>query len=138
MIYIPDTIINIHALELELDNTTLHQGCGNNVNELVSDMLRPLQEIHAMIGEESYTDCRFLTNLFRAVSNFPVEKFEAFTDQSKKRWIMEEIDDLYEIAKMMINMAQNMKENKEFKTDTTKHQICFALNSEVGSINKCP
>ena len=54
-----DTIINIRNLDLYLDTITLHQVYGNNINKLVSKMMRLFQEIHARTGKESYTNRHF-------------------------------------------------------------------------------
>ena len=77
----PGTIIDIRNLNLELDTINLHPSCINDINKLVSDMLRLFQDIHTRTGKESYKNFRFLTNLFHAVSTRPIEKFKAFTDQ---------------------------------------------------------
>ena len=39
----PDTVIDIHDIELDLDTITLHPGCGNDVNKCISNMLRKFQ-----------------------------------------------------------------------------------------------
>ena len=85
----PDMVIDIRDIELELDTITLHPGCGNNVNKCISNMLQKFQEIHTRTGEASYTDNRFITNLFRAFLTCPVEKFETFVDHMKQRRIMD-------------------------------------------------
>ena len=108
----PDTVIYFFDIELELDTITLHPGCGNDVNKCISNMLRKFQEIHARIGKASYTNNRFITNLFRAFLTCPVEKFETFVNQLKHRWNMDELTNPYEICKKIEKMAKNMNENR--------------------------
>ena len=69
-------------------------------------MLRKFQEIHVRTGEASYTNNRFITNLFRAFLTCPIEKFETFADKLKQRWIMDELTDPYEICNNNENMAK--------------------------------
>ena len=132
----PDTVIDLCEIELELDTITLHPSCGNNVNKCISNMLLKFQEILARTGEASYIDNCFITNHFHAFLTCPVEKFETFADQLKKRWIMDELTDPYEICKNIEKMAKNMNANKEFKSDTTKNQKIVALTSKVNNMFK--
>ena len=78
-------------------------------------MLLKFQEIHTRTGEASYTDNRFITNLFRVFLNCPVKKFENFVNHLNQRWIMDELTDPYEICNKIENMAKNMNVKKEFK-----------------------
>ena len=98
----PDTIIDVRDLEMELEAITLHSGCNNYINKIISKMLTVYQEIHSKTGKHSYTPRRLITNLFRATLSCPVEKYEAFVDQLKQRWIMEEITYEYNITKKML------------------------------------
>ena len=132
----PDTVIDICDIELELDTITLHPGCSNDVNKCISNMLRKFQEIHARAGEASYTNNRFITNLFCAFLTCLVEKFETFVDQLKQRLIMDELIDPYKICKKIEKMAKNMNANKEFNSDTTKNQNIVALTSKVNNMFK--
>ena len=88
-----ESIIDVRDLEMELEAITLYLGCNNNINKIISKMLTMYQEIHSRTGKHSYNPPFFVTNLFRATLTYPVEKYEAFVDQLKQRWIMEEITD---------------------------------------------
>jgi hypothetical protein len=87
----PETIVEVRHLEKQLDEITLWPEHENNVRQLTTRMMTIRQEIHAKSGATSYTDQRFITNLFRALSSSPTEKFLLFVDQLKNQWIMEEI-----------------------------------------------
>ena len=87
----PDTIIDVRNLEMELEAITLHPGCNSNTNKLISKMLTVYQYIHSRTGKHSYTPRCFITNLLCATLTCPVEKYKAFVDQLKQRWIMGEI-----------------------------------------------
>ena len=50
-----------------------------------------LQEINAKTGKHSYTNQRFITNLFCALKTSPTAIFLSFVDQLKSSWIMEDI-----------------------------------------------
>ena len=99
-------------------------------------MLRKFQEIHARTGEASYTDNRFIANIFRDFLTCPVENIETFVDQLKHRWIMDELTDPYEFCKKIEKMAKIMNANKEFKSVTTKNQKIVALTSKVNNMFK--
>ena len=98
----PDKIIDVRDLEMELEAITLHPGCKNNINKLISKMLTMYQEINSRTGKHSYTTRCFITNIFRATLTCPVDKYEASIDQLKQRWILEEITDEYNITKKML------------------------------------
>jgi hypothetical protein len=87
----PETIVEVRHLEKQLDEITLWPEHENNVCQLTSKMITILQEIHAKSGPSSYTDRRFITNLFGALSSSPTEKFLLFVNQLKTQWIMEEL-----------------------------------------------
>ena len=126
-----DTIIDVRDLEIELEAITPHPGCNNDTNKHISKKLTVYQDIHSRTGKHSYTHLLFITNLFRATLTCPIEKYKAFVDQLKKRWIMEDITDEYYITKKIIKMAKNMTVNGEWKTDMTKNQKVVALTTKL-------
>ncbi len=87
----PETIVEVRHLERELDSIVLWPTHDNNVCLLTTCMTTLLQEIHAKTGKHSYTDQRFITNLFRALETSPTAKFLSFVDQLKSSWIMEDV-----------------------------------------------
>ena len=100
----PETIVEVRHLKQKLDTITLWPSHDNNVHLLTTKMMTVLQEIHAKTGALSYTDQQFITNLFRAVSTSPTEKFLIFIDTLKSTWIMEEISDSAAIILKMDKM----------------------------------
>ena len=60
----PETIVEVRHLEKQLDEITLWPEHENNVRQLTTRMMTIRQEIHAKSGATSYTDQRFITNLF--------------------------------------------------------------------------
>jgi hypothetical protein len=52
----PETIVEVHHLEVKLDSIKLWPDMENNVRNLTSKMLQVLQEIHAKSGILSYTE----------------------------------------------------------------------------------
>jgi hypothetical protein len=104
----PETIVEVRHLEQQLDTITLWPSHDNNFRLLTTKMMTILQEIHAKTGALSYTNQRFLTNLFRAVSTSPTEKFQTFINTLKSNWIMEEISDPAEIILKIDKMHRNM------------------------------
>ncbi len=87
----PETIVEVCHLKEELDTIVLWPTHDNYVHLLTTCMMTLLQEIHAKTGKHSYTDQRFLTNLFHALESSPTKKFLSFVDQLKSQWIMEDI-----------------------------------------------
>ncbi len=87
----PETIVEVHHLKKELDRIVLWPTHENKVRLLTTRMMTLLQEIHAKTRMHSYTDQRFITNLFRALETSPTKKFLSFVDQLKSSWIMEDI-----------------------------------------------
>jgi hypothetical protein len=79
----PEIIIEVHHLKKELDTVVIWSTHKNNVHLLTTWMMTVLQEIHAKTGKDSYTDQRFITNLFRALETSPTKKILAFVDQLK-------------------------------------------------------
>lgn len=104
----PETIVEVRHLEKQLDEITLWPEMENNVRQLTTKMITILQEIHAKSGASSYTDQRFITNLFRALGSSPTEKFLLFVDQLKNQWIMEEIKTSSDIIVKLDKMHKNM------------------------------
>ncbi len=67
-----------------------------------------LEEIHAKTGKDSYTDQRFIINLFRALETSPTKKILAFVDQLKSQRIMEDILEPAEIIQKLNKTHRNM------------------------------
>jgi hypothetical protein len=86
-----------------------------------------LQEIHAKSGALSYTDQRFITNLFRALSTSPAEKFLLFVNQLKYQWIMEEITSSSNIIERLNKMHRNMVADGTWVTTNEKDTKIVAL-----------
>jgi hypothetical protein len=59
-----ETIVEVRHLKKELDTILLWPMHENNVHLLTTCMMTLLQEIHAKTGKASYTNQRFVTNLF--------------------------------------------------------------------------
>jgi len=104
----PKTIVEVRHPEKEVDTIVIWPTHENNVRLLTTRMMTLLQEIHAKTGSHSYTDQRFITNLFRALEASPTEKFLSFVDQLKSSWIMEDISLPSEIIAKLDKMHRNM------------------------------
>ena len=104
----PETIVEVRHLKKELDRIVLWPTHENKVRLLTTRMMTLLQEIHAKTRMHSYTDQRFITNLFRALETSPTEKFVSFVDQLKSSLIMEDISLPSEIMKKLDKMHHNM------------------------------
>jgi hypothetical protein len=81
--YKPETIVKVCHLKKELDTIVLWPTHKNNMLLLTTRMMTILQEIHAKTSKHSYTDQRFITNLFRTIESSPTKKFLSFVDQLK-------------------------------------------------------
>jgi len=79
----PETIVEAHHLEKELDTIVLWPTHESNVCLLTMRMMTLLQEIHAKTGMHSYTNQCFITNLFCALETSPTEMLLSFVDQLK-------------------------------------------------------
>jgi len=132
----PETIIEVCHLEKQLDEITLWPEHKNNVHQLTNKMITILQEIHAKSGTMSYTDQRFITNLFRALSSSPTEKFLLFVDQLKNQWIMEEITTPSDIIVKLDKMHKNMVTDGTWVTTNKKDTKIVALTSSFQEIRK--
>ena len=99
-------------------------------------MMTILQEIHAKSGARSYTDQHFITNLFRALSTSPTEKFLLFVDQLKNQWIMEEITSSSNIIERLDKMHRNMVADGSWVTRIKKDTKIVALTSSFQEIWK--
>ena len=132
----PETIVEVRHLEKQLDEITLWSEHENNVCQLTTKMITILQEIHAKSGATSYTDQRFITNLFRALSSSPTEKFLLFVDQLKNQWIMEEITTSSDIIVKLDKMHKNMVGDGTWVTTNEKDTTIIALTSSFQEIWK--
>ena len=132
----PETIVEVRHLEQQLETITLWPGHENNVRLLTTKMMTILQEIHAKTGASSYTDQRFITNLFRAVSTSPTEKFQTFIDTLKSNWIMEEISDPAAIILKMDKMHRNMVADGTWSNTNEKDTKIVALTSALDTVKK--
>ncbi len=118
----PKTIVEVRHLEVELDSIKLWPDMENNVRNLTSKMLQVLQETHAESGVLSYTEHRFITNVFCASLTSPTKKFVTFVDTLKNRWIMEEVTDQATILTSLDKMYKNMVADGTWVTATTRIQ----------------
>ncbi len=133
----PKTIVKVRHLEKQLDEITLwpeHEN--NNVCQLTTRMMTIRKEIHAKSGVTSYTDQRFITNLFRALSSSPTKKFLLFIDQLKNQWIMEEITTSSDIIVKLDKMHKIMVTNGSWVTTNEKDTKILALTSSFQEIRK--
>ena len=132
----PETIVEVRHLEKQLDEIILWPEHENNVRQLTTKMITILQEIHAKSGATSYTDQCFITNLFRALSSSPIEKFLLFVDQLKTQWIMEEITASSAIIVKLDKMHKNMVADGSWVTTNEKETKIVALTSSFQEIRK--
>ncbi len=132
----PKTIVKVRHLEKQLDDITLWPQHNNNVCQLTTKMMTILQEIHAKSGVTLYTNQRFITNLFRALSTSPTEKFLLFVDQLKNQWIMEEITSSSNIIERLDKMHRNMVADGSWVTRIKKDTKIVALTSSFQEIWK--
>jgi hypothetical protein len=132
----PETIVKVCHHESKLVTVTLWPDHKNNVCLLTTRMMTVLQEIHTKTGESSYTDQCFITNLFRAVSTSPTEKFLNFVDQIKSNWIMEEISDPAEIILKLDKMHRNMVADDNWLITNEKDTKIVALTSALENVKK--
>jgi hypothetical protein len=132
----PETIVEVRHLEKELDSIVIWPTHENNVRLLTTRMMTLLQEIHAKTGSHSYTDQRFITNLFRALEASPTEKFLSFVDQLKSSWIMEDISLPSEIISKLDKMHRNMVADGSWTTTNEKDTKIVALTTMVDDMKK--
>jgi len=125
----PETIVEVRHLEKELDTIVTWPTHENNVRLLTTRMMTLLQEIHAKTGSHSYTDQRFITNLFRALEASPTKKFVSFVDQHKNSWIMEDISLPSEIIAKLDKMHRNMVVDGSWTTTNEKDTKILALTT---------
>ena len=123
----PETIVEVHHLEKQLDEITLWPEHENNVCQLITWMMTICQEIHAKSSTMSYTDQRFIKNLFRALSSSPTEKFLLFVDQLKNQWVVEEITTSSDIMIKSDKMHKNMVADGSWVTTNEKDKKIVAL-----------
>jgi hypothetical protein len=132
----PETIIEVHHLEKELITVVIWPMHENNVCLLTTQMMTVLQEIHAKPGKDSYTDQRFITDLFRALKISPTEKFLALLDQLKRQWIMEDILEPAEIIQKLNKMHCNMVAEGSWINTNEKDTKIVALTSAIQEVKK--
>jgi hypothetical protein len=132
----PETIIEVRHLKAELDSFKLWPDMENNVRNLTSKMLQILQEIHAKSGVISYMERRFITNVFRACLTSPTEKFVAFVDTLKNRWIMEEKTDQATILSSLDKMYKNMVAKGSWVNSNDKDMKIIALTTQLKQATK--
>ncbi len=131
----PETIVEVHHLEKKLDTVVIWPTHENNIRLLTTWMMAVLQEIHAKMGKDSYTDQRFITNLFRALETSPTKKFLAFVDQLKSQWIMEDISEPSEIIVELNKMHRNMVADGFWLNMNEKGTKIVALTSAIQEVN---
>ncbi len=132
----PKTIVEVRHLKKELETIALWPMHENNVRLLTTCMMTVLQEIYAKTGKHSYTDQRFITNLFRALESSPTEKFLSFVDQLKSQWIMEEISDPTQIILKLDKMHCNMVADGTWLNTNKKGTKIVALTSALQGVKK--
>ena len=119
----PKTIVEVCHLEKELDSIVLWPTHNNNVRLLTTHMMTLLHEFHTKTRKHSYTDQRFITNLFRALETSPTEKILPFVDLLKSSWIMEDISLPSDIIQKLDKMHCNMVADESGKNTNKKgHQ----------------
>ena len=132
----PETIVEVRHLEKELDTIVIWSTHENNICLLTTRMMTLLQEIHAKTGSHSYTDQRFITNLFRALEASPTKKFVSFVDQHKNSWIMEDISLPSEIIAKLDKMHRNMVADGSWTTTNEKDTKIVVLTTMVDNTRK--
>jgi hypothetical protein len=132
----PVTIVEVCHLKKELNTITLWPTHENNGHLLTTHMMTVLQEIYAKTGKHSYTDQRFITNLFRALESSPTEKFLSFIDQLKSQWIMEKISDPTQIILKLDKMHCNMVADGTWLNTNKKDIKIVILTSALQEVKK--
>ena len=132
----PETIVEVCHLKSKLNTVTLWPDHKNIVCLSTTRMMTVLQEIHAKTGASSYTDQRFITNLFQAVSTSPTDTFLNFVDQIKSNWIMEKISNPAEIILKLDKMHRNMVVDGTWLITNKKDTKIVALTSALKSVKK--
>jgi hypothetical protein len=132
----PETIVEVCHLKSKLNTVTLWPDHKNIVCLSTTRMMTVLQEIHAKTGASSYTDQRFIINLFHAISTSPTDKFLNFVDQIKSNWIMEEISDPAEIILKLDKMHWNMVADGTWLITNKKDTKIVALTSALKNVKK--
>ncbi len=108
----------------------------NNVRNLTSKMLQVLQEIHAKSGILSYTERRFITNIFHASLTSPTKKFVTFVDTLKNRLIMEEVTNQATILTSLDKMYKNMVADGTWVNSNNKDTKIVALTTQLKQATK--
>ena len=135
-VYKPKTIVEVRHLEKELNTIVIWPTHDNNVRLLTTRMMTLLQEIHAKTGSHSYTDQRFITNLFFALEASPTKIFLSFVDQLKSSWIMEDISLPSAIIAKLDKMHRNMVADGSWTTTNEKDTKIVALTTMVNDMKK--
>ena len=130
----PETIVEVRHLEKQLNTIVLWPTHENNVHLLTMCMMTLLQKIHAKTGTHSYTDQRFITNLFHALETSPTKNFVSFVDQLKSSWIMEDISLPSEIIKKLDKMHRNMVVDGSWINTNKKNTKIVALTTMVSDM----
>ncbi len=99
-------------------------------------MMTLLQEIHAKTGKASYSDQRFVTNLFQALESTPTDKFLTFVDQIKSQFIMEEISLPSDIIQKLDKMHRNMVADGSWLNTKEKDTKIVLLTSAIQEVKK--
>jgi hypothetical protein len=131
-----ELIVEVYHLEKELDTVVIWHMHENNVCLLTTWMMTVLQEIHPKTGKDSYTDQRFITNLFRALKTSPTKKFLAFVDQLKSQWIMEDILEPAEIIQKLTKMHCNMVADGSWLNTNEKDTKIMVLTLAIQEVKK--
>jgi hypothetical protein len=132
----PETIIEVCHLKKELDTIILWPTHENNVCLLTTRRMMIIQEIHAKTGKHSYTDQRFITNLFHAIKSYPTKKLLSFIVQLKSQCIMEEISDPTQIILKLDKVHRNMVADGSWLTTHKKDTKILALTTALQEVKK--
>jgi hypothetical protein len=86
-------------------------------------------------GSTTYTDQRFITNLFLALESYHTKKFLAFIDQLKSQWIMEDISKPADIILKVDKTHRNMVADSSWLNPNEKDAKIVALTSAIQEVN---
>jgi hypothetical protein len=132
----PETIKEVCHLKKDLDTVGIWPMLKNNVCLLTTPVMTVLQEIHAKTGKDSYTNQRFITNLFRALETSSTKEILAFLDQLKCQWIMEDILEPAEIIQELAKMHHNMVADSSWLNKNEKDTKIVDLTLAIQEVNK--
>ena len=127
--------IDVQDLEEILAEATLHK-YGNNVHTLTKSMEKTWKEIKRL-KHKTYDDCRFLTQLFRAMLTTTNEDFERAVKNLKDAWIRGDnaISVTY-VVEVANNSYRNIKGERSWNKKSDKDAKIIALTTKVGNLEQ--